>query len=173
VDDFSSDLNSWDILVGKVVGRWDHANLKIAPHEASPDRFKSGSSLCLEDKSGKRRLVRVLSSRKQGKSWICDCGVLASEEAEALVGSQIWIHRSMRPKLPEGEFYLDEVLGLRVVTESGEELGEIEEVLESPAHNIYVTGAAMIPAHSEFIVKTDWDARVLTVRDVPGLKVGS
>lgn len=164
------DLQSWDVFVGKVIGRWDHASLKIAPHEASPDRFKAGSKLCLEDEKGRRRLVEVVASRTQGKAWICDCGILALEEAESLIGATIWIHRRMRPKLPEGEFYLDEVLGLSVVTESGEDWGEVEEILETPAHNVYVTAQAMIPARNEFILATDWDNRILTVRDVPELK---
>jgi 16S rRNA processing protein RimM len=164
------DLSTWNILVGKVVGRWDHSNLKVAPIDASPGRFKTGARLCLEDKGGFRRLVEVLSGRAQGGSWICDCGIKSLEEAEALKGATFWVHPSMRPKLPEGEFYLDEIIGMRVVTQSGEDWGEVEEVLETPAHNIYVTKVAMIPAHSEFIVSTDWDAKVLLVRDVPGLR---
>jgi 16S rRNA processing protein RimM len=163
------DLSTWDILVGQVAGRWDRANLKITPHEASPDRFKAGSKLCIESINHERRLVEVRTSRKQGKHWICDCELATSEEAERLIGAKLWIHRSMRPQLAPGEFYLDEILGLRVVTQSGEDWGEIEEILETPAHNIYVTERAMIPAHSEFIIATDWNARVLTVRDVPEL----
>lgn len=164
-----TDLQSWDILVGKVVGRWDHSSLKIQPLDASPQRFDAGSRLCLDSK-GERRLVEVLTSQKQGKAFVCDVGVQAMETAEALRGATLWIQRSMRPPLPEGEFYLDEILGFKVVTETGEELGEIQEVLETPAHNVYVTPIAMIPSHPDFIVKTDWDERVLTVRDVPGLK---
>lgn len=77
----------------------------------------------------------------------------------------------MRPPLPEGEFYLDEILGFQVRTENGEELGTVDDVLETPAHNVYVTETAMIPAHREFIAETDWKSRVLIVRDIPGLKL--
>lgn len=168
-DPTSLDLSTWDVLVGKVVGRWDHSSLKIQPLDASAHRFDVGSKLCLESK-GARRLIEVLDSRRQGKSLVCDCGILAMEEAEALRGATLWVHRSMRPKLPEGEFYLDEVLGFRVVTNTGDNLGEITEVLETPAHNVYVTPIAMIPAHPEFILKMDWENRTFMVRDIPGLK---
>lgn len=164
------DLQTWDVLVGQVSARWDHASLKITPHEASSERFKVGSKLCLEARDGSRRALEVLASRRQGKQWICDFGIRTQEEAASLVGAKLWIHKAMRPPLPLGEFYLDEVLGLRVVTQSGDDWGEIEEILETPAHNVYVTASAMIPAHPEFIIATDWDARVLTVRDVPELK---
>lgn len=164
------DLSSWDILVGRVVGRWDRASLKIAPIDASPKRFATGAKLCLETKDGARRMIELFASKAQGKHFVCDCGVSTLEAADALLNSTLWIQRAMRPPLPDGEFYLDEVLGLRVQTQSGEDWGEIEEVLETPAHNVYVTKRAMIPAHSEFIVETNWSSRVLTVRDVPGLK---
>ena len=165
----TQDLSSWDVLVGKVVGRWDHASLKIQPLDASAHRFDTGSKLCIES-DGTRRLVEVQASRRQGKAFICDCGILTLEEAEALRNAKLWIHRSMRPPLPEGEFYLDEIIGFQVRTDTGEALGEIVEVLETPAHNVYATGQAMIPAHTDFIVSTDWENRVLTVRDIPGLK---
>ena len=163
------DLSTWDVLVGKVVGRWDHSSLRIQPLDASPHRFDVGSRLCLDFK-GERRLIEVLASQRQGKAFVCDCGILALEEADALRGATLWIHRSMRPPLPTGEFYLDEILGFRVRTDAGEELGEITEVLETAAHNVYVTPVAMIPAHPEFILNMDWESRVLTVRAMPGLR---
>jgi 16S rRNA processing protein RimM len=163
------DLETWDVLVGKVVARWDHSQLKIQPMDASAHRFDAGAQLCLE--LGKqRRLITILSSQPQGKAFVCDLGILAMEEAEALRGATLWIHRSMRPPLPEGEFYVDEMLGFQVQTESGEKFGEIIEIIETPAHNVYATENAMIPAHPDFIVSTDWENKILTVLDIPGLK---
>jgi len=169
VENLTRDLQSWDVLVGKIVGRWDHASLKIQPLDASPNRFDVGSQLCF-DFRGERRVKGVLASTRQGKSIICDFGLQTVEEAEALKGATLWIHRTMRPLLPEGEFYLDELIGLRVQTENGEDLGEIEEVLETAAHNVYVTPIAMIPAHPNFIISKDWQNRIVVVRDLPGLK---
>lgn len=158
------------MLVGKIVGRWDHSSLKIQPLDASTHRFDVGAKLCF-DSRGQRRLVEVLASRRQGKTLVCDVGIATLEEAEALRGSMILVHPTMRPPLPEGEFYLDEILGFQVRTENGEELGKVNDVLETPAHNVYITELAMIPAHREFILQTDWENRVLTVRDIPGLKL--
>ncbi len=165
----TADLADWDVIVGKVIGRWDHSSLKIQPMDASANRFDVGSKLC-SDFKGARRVLEVLASERQGKGFICDVGLPTTEEADALLNATLWIRRDMRPALPEGDFYLDEVLGLRVQTENGEDLGEIQEVLETAAHNVYVTDIAMIPAHADFIIKLDWQTRVLTVRDLPGLK---
>lgn len=162
------DLSSWDVLVGRVKGHWDKASLRVVPFSDVPNRFAAGAKFCAEI-GGKRTLLEIKSSRAKDGGWICDCGLLSTEVAQNLMGAQLFIHKSMRPEKQEGEFYLDELFGMRVVSESGQELGEIEEVLETPAHDIYVTPRAMIPAVSDFIVSTDWEARVLTVRDVEGL----
>lgn len=165
------DLSSWDVLVGRIKGHWDKASLRIQPFSDVPNRFAAGARLCAEI-GGKRALLEVKTSRAKDGGWICDCGLLSTEAAQSLVGAQLFIDKSMRPPTQEGEFYVDELFGMRVVSESGQEWGEIEEVLETPAHDIYVTPRAMIPAVPDFIVSTDWQARVVTVRDVEGLMRG-
>lgn len=162
-------LATWNVVVGRISGRWDRAGLKIQPFSTVPDRFAVGKSFCVVQNGNQRKLT-IASSRKSGGSFIVDCGISTTEEAEALRGAELLIHHSQRPKLPPDEFYLDELIGLRVRTENGDDLGEIKEVLESKAHLIYVTPHAMIPGVPEFIVSTDWDAKVLTVRDIPGLR---
>lgn len=164
------DLETWTVLVGRVSGHWDKANLKVKPFSTTPSRFAAGARLCavVEDK---RQLLEVRSSRTSGHAWILDCGLTTTEQATALHGAQLYIHPSMRPPLPEGKFYIDDLMGMRVQTEAGEDLGEIEEVLETPAHDVYVTPIAMIPGIPEFVVRIDWEHKILTVRDVPGLKI--
>ena len=165
----NDDLTTWNVSVGRISGSWDRANLKVQPFSTTPGRFEAGARLCAV-KDGKRHLLTVKTAQFKAHHWILDVGFTQPPEVEALKGAELFIHASMRPPLPEGEFYIDELLGLRVVTESGEELGEIEEILETPAHDVYVTPLAMIPGVAEFIVKTDFVEKVLVVRDVPGLK---
>jgi len=165
----TDDLSTWTVLVGRVAGHWDRASLKVQPFSTTPGRFAAGAKLCAV-KEGKRQLLAVQDSRFKAKHWILEVGFTQTPQAEALKGAELYIHPTMRPTLPPDEFYIDELLGLRVVTESGEDLGEIEEILETPAHDVYVTPHAMIPGVGEFIVKTDFENKVLMVRDVPGLK---
>ena len=165
------DLSTWDVLVGRVKGRWDKASLRLTPFSDAPNRFAAGAKLCaLKDK--KRTLLEIKTSRAKDGLFICDCGILSSEIADALIGAELFIDRSMRAPTGEGEFYVDELFGVRVVSESGVEMGEIEEVLETPNHDVYVTEKAMIPAHEDFIVSRDLEAKVIVVRDIPGLLNG-
>ncbi len=169
-----SDLNEWNVLVGRVSGTWDRAALKVQPFSEAPGRFAAGARLCAEASgavNSERRVLEVRSSRRSGHAWILDCGLNTAAEAAAFRGAQLFVHPAMRPPLQEDEFYIDQLLGLRVQTEAGEDLGEIEEVLETPAHDVYVTPLAMIPGHSDFIARTDFENRVLVVRDAPGLRI--
>ncbi len=162
------EISSWDVLVGRVKGRWDKASLRIVPFSEASGRFAAGAKLCAEI-GKKRTLLEIKTSRAKDGVWICDCGFTASETADALIGAELFIDRSMREAPAEGGFYVDQLFGMRVVSESGVEMGEIEEVLETPNNDVYVTGKAMIPAHPDFIVSRDFEAKIITVRDVPGL----
>jgi len=58
------------------------------------------------------------------------------------------------------------------VDENGTEIGKLTDVLERPAHNIYVVQGEeehLIPAVPEFILKTDAEAGVITVHLIEGM----
>jgi 16S rRNA processing protein RimM len=74
--------------------------------------------------------------------------------------------------LPEGEFFLQDIIGARVVDEDGNELGRLDDILELPAGNVYVVQGEreiLIPARPEFILNTDVDAGEITVRLLEGM----
>jgi 16S rRNA processing protein RimM len=170
-DDISHDLgdaSAWNIIVGRVTGHWDRALLKVAPFSEVPGRFASGKQIAV-DWQGAKRLLDIRSAQFKGGAFVLNCG-LSSEDAQALKGAHVWIHPSMRPAPPEGEFYYDQLIGLRVVTEEGRDLGEIEDVLESKAHMIYVTPRAMVPGVEEIVLSVDFETRQVLVKDVPGLE---
>ena len=164
------EINDWDVLVGRVKGRWDHAKLRIQPFSEVEGRFDAGATLCVAPVAGARRLVKVRESTFKNKMWICDCDLLTSEEADALINGEVYVDVSMRPELGEGEFYPDEIIGMHLMTEGGEDLGEIEEIMETPANDVYVTAQAMVPDVPEWIVRIDGEKRAVIVRDDPGLR---
>jgi 16S rRNA processing protein RimM len=73
----------------------------------------------------------------------------------------------------EGEFYAREVIGLKVRTIDGEELGEVTEILVTGANDVYVVqgprGEILLPARVEVIKGIDVEAGVMTVELLPGL----
>ena len=74
--------------------------------------------------------------------------------------------------LPHGAFFLQDILGARVVDEDGNEIGELVEIMERPASNVYVVKGEtehLIPAVPEFVLATDADNGVITVRLIEGM----
>lgn len=76
--------------------------------------------------------------------------------------------------LEEGEVYLYELIGMDVQTEDGTRLGELVDVLETGANDVYVVdspqhGEILLPAIPDCILKIDPDANLVTVRLLDGL----
>ena len=75
-------------------------------------------------------------------------------------------------RLPEGRFFLADVLGAKVVTEDGTEIGELVDIIENPTQNVYVVRGErehLIPAVEEFIRSTDIEHGVVTVHLIEGM----
>jgi 16S rRNA processing protein RimM len=78
------------------------------------------------------------------------------------------------PELPEGEYYFHELIGLEVIDESGKHLGEITEIMETGANDVYVVTDAsgieiLLPAIAEVVLDVDMDSRTMKVHLLPGL----
>lgn len=114
----------------------------------------------------------VEAARVQKSFLLCRLrGVENVNTAMALKGKLVSIARE-DAKLPQGAFFLQDILGARVVDEEGTEIGRLVDVLERPASNIYVVQGEqehLIPAVPEFILKTDAEAGVITVRLIEGM----
>ncbi len=91
--------------------------------------------------------------------------------AMCLKNKAVYISRQ-DARLPEGGYFLQDIIGAEVVTEAGEKVGVLKDILETPASLIYVVvGEAehMIPAVPEFVLKTDAVNGLITVRLIEGM----
>ena len=141
--------------------------VRIVPWADSPDFLCQFSTLYLD---GAPR--RVLSSRVHKGSVIAKLdGVDTVEEAMLLRDKTVQIRRA-DAKLPEGSFFLADVIGLKVVDERGEVLGTLKEVLSPSVQQVYVVEGEreiMIPAVPEFILETNITDGYIKVRLIEGL----
>ncbi len=98
-------------------------------------------------------------------------GVTDLNAAQALKNRVVQIARA-DARLPRGSYFLQDILGASVVDESGAEIGKLVELMETPAQRVYVVRGEtehLIPAVPAFILKTDVDAGVITVRLIEGM----
>jgi 16S rRNA processing protein RimM len=101
-------------------------------------------------------------------------GVTTRSDAEALRGTRVAIKVRELPKLAPGEYYSHDLVGLRVVDETGRELGEVAEVLATGSNDVYVVKSAegkelLLPAIESVIRKIDLEAQQMSVVIPAGL----
>ena len=116
--------------------------------------------------------VRVLAARVHKQTVLARLeGVEDVNAAMRLKGRRVFIDRA-DAKLPKGGHFIQDIIGAEVVTESGESIGQLAEVIDAPASMVYVVKGErerLIPAVPEFILRTDADAGVITVRLIEGM----
>jgi 16S rRNA processing protein RimM len=112
---------------------------------------------------------QILSARFQKNHLILSLAeVQTREEAEQLVGRDIWINSSRLPKLAAGEYYWFEILGLEVFrADTGGYVGKVKAIMPTPAHDVYVVqqeeAEYLIPAVAEVILSIDPDKQRLLI----------
>ena len=127
--------------------------VRIVPWADSPEFLCGFSTLYADGKP-----IHIASSRVHKGSVIAKLdGVDTVEQAMVLKGRTVQIRRS-DAKLPEGSFFLADIIGLDVVDEAGNKLGILKEVLSPSIQQIYVVQGEreiMITAVPEFILETN------------------
>jgi 16S rRNA processing protein RimM len=81
----------------------------------------------------------------------------------------LYVKANELPALPEGEFYHHELLGLAVVDESGQNLGRLDQILETGANDIYLVKTAedtelLLPAIEEVVLEINLEKGEIRVR---------
>ena len=157
------------IAVGRVLAPFGvSGEIKVEP-SAPPQTFDPGRSVTL------RGDVREIESsrRHKGAFLLKLAGIETPEDVAGYRGEYLQIPEGDRATLDEGEYNRYELIGLRVVSTEGEELGEITEVLERPANDVFVVrgpkGEALIPAVDDIVREVDIEGGVVTIEVVPGL----
>ncbi|MFN3422686.1 MAG: ribosome maturation factor RimM, partial [Armatimonadota bacterium] len=154
----TDELREWTQPIGIIVATHGlKGAVKVRPiHGAADQLFAVGNEMCLSLPSGRKQKLTVQTCYPKGSTWIVKFAEIEDiNVAEKCVGLQLAVHKDWKPELKEDEFLLSELLGMTVVTESGEFVGEVIEVMESPAHDLLVTERGLIPMRHEFIKKVD------------------
>ena len=82
---------------------------------------------------------RCAEGRVHGRGLVARLeGITDREVARTLVGAEIAVLREQLPALTEGDYYWADLIGLRVLTEDGLELGVIDYLFETGANDVLV-----------------------------------
>lgn len=137
-----------------------------------PERIRTGKKVYLGDD---HQEISIVSLRwKNDLMLIRFEGIETPEVARQLTNKEVFSPIKKMPKLPEGEFYYHELIGLQV-WEGDEFLGEIMEILETGANDVYLIQAEgqpelLIPAIPDVIKEIDLEAKRMSVELLEGLR---
>jgi len=138
-----------------------------------PDELLAIEELWLQRGKEDPVRVRVLGARPKKGDWILDLGLTDRHDAERHRGAVLLARRSDLPEPAPGEWYVADLVGTVVVTEDGEELGTLEEVLTLPANDVAVVrgerGEILVPLLEHVVRELDGEAGRMTVRLPKGL----
>ena len=156
------------IEAGKIVNTHGvKGEVKIQVWLDSPEFLKKFKTVYIDNKA-----VKLISGRVHKGFLIAALeGVEDVNSAMILKNKTVYIDRG-DAKLPKGAYFLQDIIGAEVVTEDGSKVGTLEDILETPASQIYVVRGEtehLIPAVDEFILSVDAQNAVVTVRLIEGM----
>ena len=163
--------------IGKITGTHGiRGAMRVFPTTEDPSRFERLKEIIVEIR-GKRETFHIqkVAFHKQfvllTVKEITDINV-----AELYKNGRILIPDAMAIPLGEDEYYTRDLYGLKVVTEEGEELGEITEILPTGSNDVYVVKKdgkgkeLLLPAIKDCIKNVDLENGVMTVKLLEGLR---
>ncbi|GAB4340442.1 MAG: ribosome maturation factor RimM [Candidatus Abyssubacteria bacterium] len=156
-----------DVVIGKVVSvNVPRRELRITPETSHPERFHNLHDLRLS--IGNRAIVFELEKVRVTKSFVIAHVVTQDDELVSKArGANVVVSRSQRFRLPENEYYIDDLIGLIVKDTNGNVVGRISEVWNTPANDIYRVvnddgEEILLPAIEEVIIEVAIEAGVMT-----------
>lgn len=126
------------IIIGKIgAAHGVRGDMKVYPLTDFPDRFNTIKKAYIDDK-----LIEIISTRYQNNFVVMKVkGINSREEVARFTNKLLKIDRSDVPPLAEGEYYSFDIIGLQVINQDNEVLGEITEILKTGSNDVYITKA--------------------------------
>ncbi len=132
-----------------------------------PERLRPGVTLFAGPEHEPIRLASVRGHERE--LIVALVGFETPEEIGRFRNTAVYIKAQGLPELPEGEYYHHELLGLQVVDEFGQKVGELMGIIETGANDVYVVKTPedkelLLPAVEEVILEVNLEKGELVVR---------
>lgn len=162
------------VLMGKVAGTHGiKGQLRIIPYSGMMDNLLSCKALFLRDAKGKTESFDVSSAVVHGKKLLVTLkGYSDINQVLRFSGNEILLFKDQLAEPDEDEYYWHDLIGMKVVTTDGTDLGTLESIIETGSNDVYVSVLAgrefLIPALTD-TVSIDLATKVITVTPFEGL----
>ena len=163
-------MNREDLIeIGRVTKPWGvKGEVKVRITTDIPGRFDELEGVWLDTGREEPRWYRIESvKRLKGAVAIKLESVDSPEQAELLRNADVGVPESERAELGEDEFYIYELVGLKVIAPDGRSLGKLSRVWQGAANEVFeVTGregSILVPAVKVFVKRVDLKSGVIVV----------
>jgi len=152
-------------------------DVRVFPTTDIPSRFEWLEKIHIEFESPREPLLMDIERVRYSKQLVLLKlkGIDSMDSAEKLRGGRITISDEYALPLGIDEYYARDLYNMTVITNTGEELGILTDILETGANDVYAVRMAngrdiLIPAVKQYILSVDINAQVMVVRLIEGLR---
>ena len=149
-----------------------HGEIVMEVHTDFPERIKKGMKVFVGESHD---AMVIEGARFHNEGLIVKFHAVDSpEDVGRLRNLWVYVASADRPPLPEGQYYFHELIGLQVVDDTDDLIGELTEIIETGANNVYVVTRAdksevLLPAIPSVILDVDMGRRLMRVHLLDGL----
>ena len=166
-----------DLLeVGKIVNTHGlRGEVKVVPWTDYPEQFEDIETVYRKTKTDYEKLTIRGIKYQKGNIILRFAEITDINEAEKYKNQILYAERDDLGELPEGVYYIADLIGLTVITDEGEEIGKIADVINTGASDIYEIKREgkknlLLPAIPDVVLEVDLENKKVTVHMMDGLE---
>lgn len=149
--------------------------VKVFPTTDDSARLKKLKNVILD--TGREKLDMEITSVKFFKNLVIlkFKGYDNINDVERFRQAKLLVTRDNAVELAENEYFIADLIGLKASSDEGEDLGEITDVLQTGANDVYViskegTPDLLVPAIKDCVVNVDIEAGTIVLHLLDGLR---
>ena len=148
--------------------------VKVFPTTDDMNRFKKLKEVIL-DTGKETQLLHIQQVRFFKNMVIVKFKEFQSiNDVERLRGKSLYVTRENAVKLQKDEYFIADMIGIQVVSDEGEDLGTLQDVMQTGANDVYVVEKdgeeLLIPAIKDCILSVNVEEGKMEVHLLPGLR---
>ncbi len=161
--------------IGQIVNTFGIKGVvKVNPFTDDISQFEKMDTILVEKKGNLQEMQIEEVKYSKNQVLLKLKGIETIEEAEKYRNCYLKLPREKAKKIPEGTYFIADLIGLEVVTDEGELLGKVDDIYNSGANDIYVIKdelgkQILLPAIKEVIKEINLEQEKITVHLLNGL----
>lgn len=158
------------IYIGKVgAAHGVRGEIRLVPLSDVPGRFQSLGRVYWIGPGGLERSLHVAGCRPANQYYLVSFEEITTrEQAARLTNGYLALPRGERGTLPPEQYFLDQVIGLKVETEEGRFLGRVTTIWQTGSNDVYEIhgpeGERLLPAMQNIILRIDLQEQRMIVQ---------